>query len=815
MQTLIQDLHNGIRVLVKQPGFTAVAVIALAVGIGANTTIFSIVKAALLRPLPYQNPEQLVMLWENDTREGNDRNSVAPANFTDWRTQNEVCSQLAYYGQPSGTNVTGSGEPERIIGSGVSANIFSLLGVQPVLGRTFMPFVGQNSQDRETIISHGLWQRRFGGDAGVLGRALTLDGYAYTIVGVMPPDFRLPRESEMNFRLPEESEFWVQTRNGDLPIRNRFFLRVIGRLKPGITIQQAQTGFTTIAKRLEQQYPDTNKGRGINVVSFHDQFFGDMQPALVMIFVAVGFVLLIACANVANLLLVRAAGRQREIAIRTALGAGRGRLIRQLLTESLMLALAGGAGGVLLTLWGVDLLTTLGAAKVVEAEKIKIDVGVFGFTFAVSLLTGLICGIAPAWQVSKPNLPNLYAVLKEGGRSSDDSLSRRRLRGLLVVSEIALALMLLIGAGLMIKSFARLMTVAPGFDPGNVLTLQLSLSDLKYDNNEKISAGYQQIIERISTVPGVSSVGAISRMPLAGDRASSGMRIEGREERPGERAEVHYRVVTPGYFPTLGISLRGGREFNERDTRDTPGVVAINESAARKYWPNEDPIGRRIRLGPNPNAPWQSIIGVVSDAHNFGLDTDARPEVYVSYLQSPSDRMRLVIRTSTEPLNFISAIRAAVHAVDKDLPLAQVMTMDELLARSIGKQRLTLFLLVFFAAVALSLAAVGVYGVMSYSVAQRTHEIGVRIALGAQTRDVLRLVIRQGMMWALSGVAIGLVGALALTRLMRGLLFGVSATDIATFAIVAFLLTGVALLACWLPARWATRVDPMVALRYE
>jgi putative ABC transport system permease protein len=798
MDTLWHDLRYGARMLMKKPGFTVIAVLTLSLGIGANTAIFSVVNAVLLRPLPYQEPNRLVMVWENDTQEGNDRNPVAPANFVDWQKHNEVCAQLAYYNQPGGVTLSGDGEPERVIGMGVAPNLFSLLGIQPILGRGFLLEGGKPGAAFEVVLSFGLWQRRFGGDPGVIGKPLTFEGLTTTIVGVMPA----------HFRLPEEGELWWPNLDGTIAtLRGRYFLRVIGRLKPGLTMAEARANFTTIARQLEQQYPETNKGRSVNVLSLEEQFVGETRRALLVLFGAVGFVLLIACANVANLLLVRATARQKEIAVRAALGAGRLRLVRQLLTESLPLALAGGSFGLLLALWGVDLLMALGPTKLPRVENVGIDARVLGFTLFMTFLTGVIFGLVPAWQTSKTNVQE---ALKEGGRGSADSVGRHRMRSLLVVAEIALTLVLLVGAGLMIKSFLRLHAVELGFDPGNVLTMQFSLPGVKYGESEQIRAFYRELTERIAQLPGVRSVGAISRLPLAGDRSTTSLTIEGQPVRSGEQPEVHFRVITPNYFRTMGIPLRAGRELTDSDT-ETSSAIMINESMARKFWPGVDAVGKRVKT----RADWITVVGVVADARNFGLDAEARPEVYVSYLQNAQERMRLVIRTATDPLTTVPAVREVVRALDKDLAFSQVLTMTQLLDRSVSQRRLNMLLLGLFAAMALLLAAIGIYGVMSYSVSQRTHEIGVRMALGAERRHIFKLVVGQAATLALVGVGIGLAAALALTRLMSSLLFGVSATDPLTFAGVAVLLTVVALLASYLPARRAMRVDPMMALRYE
>ncbi len=799
---MIQDLRFGIRMLLKHKGFTFIAVLTLALGIGANTAIFSVIKAVLLGTMPYQDAERLVMLWENDTLEGNARNNVAPGNFGDWRKQNEVCTELAYYAQPESVNVTGNNEPERLVGIGVSANLFALLGAQPLLGRTFLPMkAGQATNDRlEVVLSYGLWQRRFGGDPSVIGKTLTFDSVVVcTIVGVMPAQFQLPEEAEM----------WWQTLNGELSNRDRFFLRALGRLKPGITMQQAQASFTLIAERLEQQYPATNKGRGINVVTFRDQLVGDVRLALWLLFGAVGFVLLIACANVANLLLARGAARGKEMAVRAALGASRTRLLRQSLTESLLLSVAGGALGLLLAYWSVQGLTALSPIKTLQPQTMTIDAVMLGFTCLLTLLTGIVCGLAPAWQLSQSGL---HDTLKEGGRSTADNPRQRRVRNLLVVSEVALAVVLLAGAGLLIRSFRQLQSVDAGFDPHHLLTMQFSLTGLKYDDSTQIAAGYRRLLERLAVVPGVQSVAAVSRLPLAGDRATSGLVIEGRLN---EGAEVHYRVATPGYFGVLGIPLRAGRNLSEQDNEGQPGAVVINETMARRYWPKENALGKRIRLGPNTKAPWLEIVGIAADARNFGLDSEARPEVYVSYQQSPSERMRILLRTVPEPTSMMTAIRAAVREFDQDLPFSQALTMEQLHGKSIAQRRMNMLLLTLFAGLALLLASVGIYGVIAYAVTQRTREIGLRLALGAQPGNVLKLVIGQGMKLALIGLVLGLSGALALTRLLKTLLFGVSATDPLTFILTAMFLLFASLLACWLPARRAAKVDPMVTLRHD
>ncbi|HEV2860568.1 MAG TPA: ABC transporter permease [Pyrinomonadaceae bacterium] len=798
METLLQDVRFGVRVLARHKGFTAVAVLTLALGIGANTAIFSVVNAVLLRPLPYKDPERLVMLWENDTQEGNDRNPVAPANFVDWQKQTGTCDALAFYNQPAGVNVTGGGsEPERVVGAGVSPNIFSVLGVQPARGRTFSD---SEAAAHEVIISHGFWQRRFGGDPEVVGRQMTLDAEILDVVGVMPPEFQLP----------EETELWWANMDGSLAtMRVRHFLRVVGRLKPGVPVEQARADFDTIARRLAEQYPETNTGYGVNVITLRDQFVGGVRPALLLLLGAVGFVLLIACANVANLMLARSAARQKEMAVRAALGAGRLRLVRQLLTESLLLAAAGGAAGLLFAYWGSDLLTALGASGLPRGARVGVDGRVLAFTFMMTLLTGLAFGFVPAWAGAKAGV---HGILKEDGRGAT---GRRAGRRLLVVTEIACALMLLIGAGLLIKSFVRLQAVEPGFDPSGVVTMQFSLPDARYSEPPQVAAFYARLVEHARTVPGVRAAGAVSRLPLAGDRSTMGLTVEGRPAVSGQYEEVHFRAVTPDYFRALGVPLRAGRELGERDGAEAPPVVLVNETTARKYWPGADPVGRRVKLGPGAQGPWVTVVGVVGDVRNFGLESEAKPEVYVPHRQSPQSRMRLVLRTDGDPLSLVPAVRSAVRSLDAELPFSQVATMEELLARSVAQRRLSTLLLGVFAGTALLLAAIGIYGVMAYSVTQRTREIGIRMALGARRGDVVRMVLRQGMALALAGVACGLGGGLVAARLMRGLLYGVSAVDPLTFVGMAGVLTCVALLACYVPARRATKIDPLVALRAE
>ena len=807
LETLWQDVRFGVRMLLKNPGFTIIAVIALALGIGANSAIFSVVNTVLLRPLPFKEPDRLVMVWEDATKHGYPRDTPAPANYVDWRDQNQVFEGMAAIADRS-FNLTGIGEPERIDGWRVSASLFPLLGVEPQLGRSFLPEEDQAGGGRVVIMSQGLWQRRFGSDPTIIGKAVTLNGESYAVVGVMPQNFQFPSR---------EGDLWVPIAFDSKEAGNRggHFLKVLARMKPGVTLQQAQTEMKAIAARLQQQYPDSNTDLGAAVVPLHEQFVGDIKPALLILLGAVGFVLLIACANVANLLLARAAVRQKEITIRVALGASRSRLIRQFLTESILLAALGGVIGLLLSLWGINLLKAFIPENISQAKAITIDGRVLFFTLAVSLLTGLIFGLAPATQASKFNLNE---TLKEGGRDSAAGSRGNRIRGLLVIAEVAVSLILLIGAGLLINSFLRLRNVDPGFRAENLLTMKIVLPELKYPDRARRSAFYTELVRRIEALPGVKSAAVTTNLPLYSQGNSIGISIEGRPDpAPGQEQIVVTRIISPHYFQTMGITLLQGRQFNEQDKADTPIALVISEAMARKYWPGEDPIGKRVKPGSSASSnPWFTIVGVAKDVRQFELNADPKPQMYLPYTQAgffaPRD---LVVSTNGDPLSLASAVRKTVWEIDKDQPVSNISTMENVLSESIARQRFSMLLLGIFAALALALATVGIYGVMSYSVAQRTREIGIRMALGAQRSDVLKLVVGQGLKLVMIGVLIGLVIALVLTRVMSSLLFGVSATDPLTFTIISLVLISVAVLASYIPARRATRVDPMVALRYE
>jgi putative ABC transport system permease protein len=814
-----QDLRYGARMLFKNPGFTLIAVITLSLGIGANSAIFSVVNSVLLREAPYREPRRLVMVWSDrpqfQARTGMTEFPVSAADFTDWRDQNQGFEQIAAF-HSQALNLTGFGEPEVLGAVRASVNLFALLGVEPRRGRVFLPEEDQAGANRVVILSDGLWQRRFGSDPKVIGQTISLNNEPYTVVGVMPPDFQFPRKADLpaGFGFPSEVHLYAplaltpEQRNN----RGRHYLAVIARLKPQTSFDQAQAEMVGIAGRLERQYPDLNRNKSVRLVGFHQQVVGKARFGLLTLLGAVGFVLLIACANVANLLLARGAARQKEIAIRTALGAGRWRVIRQLLTESLLLAASAGALAMLLAVWGVDLLRMILPDNLPRADEIGVDFRVFGFTLVITLLTGILFGLIPALQASRTDINE---TLKEGGRSSGGS-GHNRFRGLLVVSEVALALVLLVGAGLMMRSFVLLMSVDPGLDPQNVLTMDIRLLRGKYQPSQQV-AFFRQLLERLRALPGVHSAGAVYPLPLSGMEEGTGFGIEGQPPpAPGERRNAGPRWVSPDYFKTLKIQLLKGRVFTEGDGGDSPPVLIINEAMARQYWPNEDPVGRRVSFNSRDNQPvWREIVGVVKDVRHTALDTESKPQMYFPFTQFPSSFMTLVARTDGDPLSFVAAMRGQVQAIDRDQPVSNIHTMEELLARSVSQRRFNLLLLAFFAGVALLLAAVGIYGVMSYSVEQRTHEIGVRMALGARTADVMRLLIGHGMKLVATGVAIGLAGAFALTRLISTLLFGVRANDPLTFAVIALSLALVSLAACWIPARRATKVDPLVALRRE
>jgi putative ABC transport system permease protein len=799
MKTFWNDVRYGLRMLLKKPGFTLTAVITLALGIGATSTIFSFVNGILLRPLPYQDSERLVSLDEIVAKGGNTSRmlGISPLNFLDWREQNRSFTGIATY-YKSSYSLTGSGEPEQISAANISYNTFEILGVAPILGRTFTAEEDRPGDDLVVILGHGLWARRFGARPEVIGQRVTLSNLSRTVIGVMPP----------GFKFPEDADLWVPVAiNTSQWTRNDHGWDAIARLKTGVSLEQAQSDMTAVARRIEELNPVTNEGMGVILIPLRDDLVdGDYRRALLILMGVVGLVLLIACVNVANLLLARASSRAKEVAIRTTLGAGRWRVFRQLLTESVVLGLMGGALGCGLAVWGIDLLLAAIPIDFPFWMKFNLDGRVLGFTAGVTLLTGLIFGAAPALQASKVNLNE---TLKEGARSASGAGRHRLLRSL-VVAEVALSLILLVGAGLMMHSFMRLQRTSPGFNPENTLTLRLSLPGAKYDTPEKRHAFFKELLERVRALPGVQVAGAVNRAPMAGGYWGRRLTVEGFPV-----LSVNHCVITPNLFRAMGIPILMGRDFTDADTRDSMKATIIDERLAREYWPDESPLGKRVRFGPpEDNEPWHTIVGVVGAVKDQSLNLTGRKTVYLPHAEVTLNGMTLAVRAAN-PEKLTPAIRGQVKAIDPDQPITEVRTMNEIISRSVWQPRLYAILFVVFAAVALALASVGIYGVMAYSVSERTREIGIRVALGAQQRDVLNLVVAQGMKLALIGACIGLGAALALTRLMQSLLFEVSATDPLTFAGLAAFLSIVAMLACYLPARRAMKVDPMVALRCE
>ncbi|MEK6300048.1 MAG: ABC transporter permease [Acidobacteriota bacterium] len=810
MTTLVQDLRYGARMLFKSPAVTAVAILSLALGISANTVIFSVINAVLLKSLPYAEADGIVLLWGDMPNEGNNRSQVSATDVDDWRNQNCVFEEVATYSSWAPI-LSGAGEPDRVNAMQVGDGYFKIMRGEPILGRTFLPEEQEDGKDFVVILGHGLWQRAFGGDANIVGKTVLLNSRPYTVVGVMPADFQSLPSSLVGAR----AEFYRPVaEKHDNEERSSRHLRAIARLKPGVPLAQAQSEMNVIASRLEQQYPRDNTGYGVRLVALAEDTVGGLRATLLMLFGAVGFVLLIACANVGNLLLARSAARQKEIAIRAALGAARSRLVRQLLTESVMLAMAGGGLGLLFALWGTSLVESLGSKVNPMLSEIPVDLRVLGFTLAISLLTGIVFGLAPALHVSKLDLNE---ALKEGGRSSGAGAARNRLRSALVVAEVAMALVLLISAGLLIKTVIRLRDVNTGFNPENLVTMNVALPNAKYPKAPTWIAFYNQIIERIQSLPGVKSAGVTSILPFGGNFDGRGLAVETRPKPRGEEISVALYIATPGYLQAMGIPMLEGRALAEQDVEASPLVALVNQTMAEELWPNDDPIGKRIKFPGSEKRPqpWRTVVGVVSDVAQFGLDKKPPMQMYLPEAQFPTSFMTLVVRTNSDPSGMTASIREQILAVDRDQAVSNIATMKELLGDSISLRRFSMLLLISFAGIALTLAAVGIYGVISYTVTQRSHEIGIRMALGAGRKDILKLVVGQGMTLTLAGVAIGLVSAFGLTRVMVGLLFGVSATDPATFVLISIVLAGVALGACFVPARRATRVDPMVALRYE
>lgn len=807
MDNFWQDLRYGMRMLLKHKGITMIAVLSLALGIGANTAIFSLVDAVLLRPLPFHEPDKLVMVWEDATNLGFPRNTPAPANYADWKAQNQSFEDMAALSWGS-YNLTDDSEPEKVEAQSVTANFFPLLGVMPVLGRNFAPEEDRPEGNKVVMLSYSLWQRRFGGEQGLIGKELLLDGQKHTIIGVMPSGFQF---------LSKEIDLWVPIAFTSQQLANRggHYLTVVGRIKSGVTLAQARDDIAAITQHINQEYPSPNFELGSTVISMREQLAGNVRPVLFVLLGAVGLVLLIACANIANLLLARGASRYREIAVRTALGAARHRIVRQLLTESMLLAVTGGLAGLLFAWLSFSFLKQIIPNSMALNASVQIDARIFAFTLLLSLLTGIVFGLTPALQAARVDL---NATLKQSAGRTGTGTGHRRLRGALVVTEIALALILLVGAGLLIQTFLRLRALDIGINPENVLTLRTALPRSKYSELPRRTAFYQQVLERVRALPGVVAAGYTSAVPLTWKGGTNGFTVEGVEPLPGQ--DANNRQISTGYMEAMEINLKQGRLFDDHDDVQSPPVTIINETMSRQYWPGETAVGKRFKLGPvESQNPWITIVGIVGDVKEMGLEAPPKAEMFFPYQQLPTTLWNmprdLTVRTTGDPLSIVAAVRQAVWSVDPAQPVSNVRTMEDILSEEVTQRRISMTLLVAFAALALLLASLGIYGVLSYAVAQRTQEIGIRMALGANGTDVLRLVMADGLRLAGAGVAIGLGVSLALTQLMTRLLYGVSANDPRTLTGVTLLLLAVALAACYVPARRAARVDPMVALRNE
>ncbi|MBL8204763.1 MAG: ABC transporter permease [Blastocatellia bacterium] len=797
-----QDLRFGIRMLLKKPGFTAAALIALALGIGANTAIFSVINGVFLNPLAYHEPERLMMIWEKLTRA--DQVELSPQDYEEYVKRNQV---FAHIGAAEGANfnLTGGSEPVHVDGQAATASLFPLLGVNPLLGRTFTK--EEDDADAPVVVlSHRLWQSHFAGNPAILNQTIRLNDKNYTVIGVMPPEFQYPPPVRQT---PTVSDLWVPRALMTEKARNSHNLKTIGRLKDGVTYEQARAALELSMKQRQQENPKDHDGISTNPIPLPVQVGSQIRLAVQVFAAAVMFVLLIACANVANLLLSFAAARQKEFALRSALGAGRFRIVRQLLTESVLLALLGGGLGLLLANGMLKAFRIFGAGQIPRLDQISLDGRVLMFSAALSLLTGIVFGLAPAWHAARTDLNQ---TLKEGGRRASGSGSQR-LRNSLIVAEVALSLILLVGAGLLMKSFWRMQQVDPGFNPDNLLTFEIQLPYPKYEDAQRRENFAQATMDRLSALPGVEATAFISHVPFGSGQGLNGYKIEGRPEpqRSSDAILAGRRIITGEYFRAMGIPLLEGRTFNAADGDAAPRVAVISQTFATRFFPNENPIGRRLQT----NNEWFTIVGVAGEVRHIGLDAELIPQVYFNFAQGGQFRTRLVLRTKNDPLSNVNAVRQQIQAVDRDLPIYEVFSMNELIAKTIASRRFNLLLLGVFAIVALLLAAVGIYGVMSYATAQRTNEIGIRMALGASRSAVYQLILGQGMRVVAIGLLTGLIGAFALTRWMETLLFEVRATDPMTYVVIAFVLAGIALVACFVPARRATKTDPMIALRYE
>ena len=808
---MITDLKYALRMLLKAPGFTVIAVLTLALGIGANSAIFSVVDTVLLRPLPFPNPDQLVMIWGNSKSEPEGRYTQSFPDFFDFRDQSRSFTAMAAY-TGAGTVLTGTGEAQELGGVAVAGDIFTVLGVSPLLGRAFTP--EELKAGGVVIFSHGLWQRAFGGDPKVVGQQVILAGRSHTVVGIMPPGWKFPLQGQFGERndyvMPLEP--LVAT---EVPRRGSHFLWLIGRLKPGVTPAQGDAELKPIAARLAQQFPDTNNDRGVALIPLLEDVVGNVRPALLILLGAVALVLLIACANVANLLLARAAARSREIGIRTALGASRMLIVRQLLAESLLLALVGGMGGLLLAWWGVDLLSAFGPRDIPRLDGIHVNTTVCFFTLGLAIISTLVFGLAPALQVSRPNVSN---SLQQGSKGSTGGIHGSRVRALLVVSQVSLSLLLLSGAGLLIKSFFNLRATNPGFEASRLLVLEHVIPRTNYSEPEQQRRFYDQLLPKLAAIPGVEAIGGANPLPFSGNDSGTSFYIAGQPPiAPGNRPDASHLAVTPGYFNSMRIPFRSGRDFDQRDTDQSPSVVIVNETFARRFLPNVNPVGQVVVLdrGDQGELPME-VVGVVGDTKHDELSEVPRPEFYQPFQQYPNRRLWITLRLASANLTGVDvSVRRAVQGVDSEMFVRPLEPMTSMLGQRLAQPRFNMMLLGIFAAVAMALAAIGIYGVIAYSVTQRTREFGIRLALGAQRAQMLGMVLRQSLRLVVIGLVLGFIVALAATRVLATLLYGVGANDVSTYAIVIALLGGAALLASYIPARRAMKVDPMVALRYE
>ena len=815
----MQDIRYALRILAKQPLFTAIVILTFALGIGANTAVFSVLNAVLLRPLPFREPQNLVAIGEYDTRENADPGtqiySISYLDYVDWRDQNTVFDGVAIYTNQSVSTLTDANEATHVQGESVSADLFSLLGIQPVLGRAFLPNEDQPG-NHVVILSHDLWQRRFGGDRGVIGKSVTLDSQQFQIIGVMPPRFTFPIGSN-------PPELWIsisslrESKDAGPPMaeqRDNDFFRCIARLKPGVSIQQAQANIETITAEWRHQYPDSKLYTGAKVIPELSAMIGSTRSALLMLCAMAGCVLLVACVNVANLLLARSLSRHREISIRAALGAGRWQIIRQLVVESALLGSVGGLAGLLISIWGIDSLKAF-LPSIPRIDQISPDPRVLAFTGIVSLGVGISAGLLPAWRGSRPNLAT---SLNEASRGSSEGAGSRRTRSALVVIEVVLALVLLTSAGLLVESFVRLQKVPAGFDTNNVITARVALPDTSYGKPEQAAAFYKKLLDGVAVLPGVQSAGAAWWIPLSGSEIGFTFNVEERPVPAGQQPVAEVNVVTPDYFRAMNIAIRRGRGFNDRDDRTAPAVVIVSESFAKQFFPGEDPIGKRIipngSIDPG-KPPVREIVGVVADMHLISLRLPPKPQIYIPHQQFAIQSMSIFVRTQIDPQSLTAALRRTIADLDKDVPVYRTCTLADYMSGSVAQPRLNAMLVTLFAAIALLLAAAGIFGVMSYSVTQRTQEIGIRIALGAQRSDVLQLIVLQGMRFVGAGLVLGLMGVFVCSRLLQSFLFGIGATDLRTMLSVTLILIAVAFVACLIPARRATLVDPIHALRAE